>query len=1325
MRYHCRGLLVGFLLLVGIAGLSVVATGSVAAQQVDVAASDLNGSGTQEDPYVITNASELQAMNDEVDAHYELGNDIDASNTTQWNSGNGFDPIGGSKFNFQDPDPFTGSLDGNGYTITNLTVNRSTEEGVGLIGQTGSGAAVSDITLRNNTVNGSDLTGGLIARNDGGSVWNVTVTGNVTGSNRVGGLVGDNDGSPATILNVTVTGTVTGSDKVGGLVGQSAGINMLIKDVRMTGTVNGDDQTGGLVGENNNPIQNATVTGDVAGRDLVGGLVGKSGTLTGSNYAEIVNATATGNVTASGSFPTAGGLVGENYGPIRTAKATGNVIGGDDVGGLIGINDNDAEVQNAMATGNVSGGSELGGLIGDNAFGGSIRDTTATGTVTGVSEVGGLVGVNSELIQNATATGAVDGSNREAGGLVGTNYGPIQNVTATGNVTGSADRAGGLVGSNFDADGEIRNATATGSVNGSDYIGGLVGSNSDDASIRRTKATGSVTGSNNVSALAGANLDDASIKDSFAVGPVSVTGGSNIGGLVAVQPSQGSIQDSYWDEQTTGQATSAGTNATGLSTAEMTGQAAETNMSGLDFDAVWQDPPDDYPVLRSQTSEEDDDGSGGNDDGSDVSLAGDGTESDPYVITNASELQAMEDDLEAYYELGNDIDASNTSQWNNGKGFDQIGGNSVESSTPDPFNGSLDGNGYTVTKLTINRSNEDTVGLIGQSDSGAVVSNISIKNVTVSGSDDVGGLAGDNRGTIQNVRVTGSVTGLDGVGGIVGTNPFGGQIKNATAAVTITSTSGSFGSAGGLVGSNDGPIQNVRATGNVTGSVDQAGGLVGRNSGDDAEIRNATATGDVSGDNELGGLVGANINGEIQNATATGTVTGSNLVGGLVGENDEASIRNATAAGDVSGSDYVGGLAGANIDDSSIRNTKATGSVTGSNNVSGLVGVNGLARLNLDTSSIEDSFAVGSVSITGGSNVGGLVAVQPSSVASIDDAYWDKQTTGQATSEGGVLVVDLSTAEMTGQAAEANMSGLDFDSVWQTQPDGYPVLRLQSSNIDNDSGDGITAKFTFTPSDPLTNEEVTFNAGPSTASAGIDSYQWDFDGDGTVDATGRVVNHSYINNATYNVVLNVTDTNGNSSTATSNVSVTEESCFIATAAYGTPYAEEIDILRDYRDGVLREHTAGDVLVETYYTLSPPVADTIRGTSEGRMVVREFFVDPLVQTVSLGYSADGWVLLAGLVGAVSIGVVARNRGEPISKLPKPLLAKLTSAGVIGVTIAIVTQGTAVFVGVTYSTVGGVALTWAAVILGLAGCAVIAIGVTSYPLIRISSGFRFKG
>jgi hypothetical protein len=80
-------------------------------------------------------------------------------------------------------------------------------------------------------------------------------------------------------------------------------------------------------------------------------------------------------------------------------------------------------------------------------------------------------------------------------------------------------------------------------------------------------------------------------------------------------------------------------------------------------------------------------------------------------------------------------------------------------------------------------------------------------------------------------------------------------------------------------------------------------------------------------------------------------------------------------------------------------------------------------------------------------------------------------------------------------------------------------------------------------------------------------------------------------------------------------------CFIATAAYGTPTAEQIDVLREFRDVVLLKSTVGSRFVAVYYRLSPPVADFIAGNEVVRTLVRELLVDPIVWLVEA--TGDMW------------------------------------------------------------------------------------------------------
>ncbi|MFP3898149.1 MAG: InlB B-repeat-containing protein [Dehalococcoidia bacterium] len=80
-------------------------------------------------------------------------------------------------------------------------------------------------------------------------------------------------------------------------------------------------------------------------------------------------------------------------------------------------------------------------------------------------------------------------------------------------------------------------------------------------------------------------------------------------------------------------------------------------------------------------------------------------------------------------------------------------------------------------------------------------------------------------------------------------------------------------------------------------------------------------------------------------------------------------------------------------------------------------------------------------------------------------------------------------------------------------------------------------------------------------------------------------------------------------------------CFIATAAYGTPAAQQIDVLREFRDAVLMQSRLGSWLVALYYRTSPPIAEVIAGSGFVRSLVREVLIDPIVWTVEV--TGDLW------------------------------------------------------------------------------------------------------
>ena len=123
------------------------------------------------------------------------------------------------------------------------------------------------------------------------------------------------------------------------------------------------------------------------------------------------------------------------------------------------------------------------------------------------------------------------------------------------------------------------------------------------------------------------------------------------------------------------------------------------------------------------------------------------------TITTAAELQNMNLDLAGDYVLGNDIDASSIPN------FDPVGDNVTR------FTGSFDGQGHTITGLTINRPGEDYVGLFGFIDFSATIQNVHLADTNVTGNDNVGSILGYNLGNISYCTNTGSVTGNDRVGG--------------------------------------------------------------------------------------------------------------------------------------------------------------------------------------------------------------------------------------------------------------------------------------------------------------------------------------------------------------------------------------------------------------------------------------------------------------------------------------------------------------------------------------------------------------------------------
>ena len=247
----------------------------------------------------IVNAHELQLMAMDLTKSYTLGANINMSELTNasgmWNTAMGFVPIGDSTTKF------TGTFNGQNYTITNLTINRPSTNYVGLFGYIGSGSTVSNVGLVGGSVSGQDFVGELAGYNYG-TVNKTSSTGSVSSRFEVGGLIGWNSG---TVSNSYATGSARGIDDIGGLAGGNFGT---VSTSYATGSVNGSYYIGGLLGCNFGTVSNSYATGSASGSYNVGGLIG-------GNFATIAitNTYATGLVNNGVAGTNVGGLVGGNF----------------------------------------------------------------------------------------------------------------------------------------------------------------------------------------------------------------------------------------------------------------------------------------------------------------------------------------------------------------------------------------------------------------------------------------------------------------------------------------------------------------------------------------------------------------------------------------------------------------------------------------------------------------------------------------------------------------------------------------------------------------------------------------------------------------------------------------------------------------------------------------------------------------------------------------------------------------------------------------------------------------------------------------------------
>ena len=250
----------------------------------------------------------------------------------------GFQPIGGcgsdgicgnrsetSKDESLDDMGFTGSLNGNGYTISNLIVNMNISRGdsiAGLIGKADDGALVQNIKIENANISSTS------SNNDFYSY--------------AGALVGFNDGVLRKSSSIGIVSSSASRSFSGGLIGRNEDNGDIIDSysdasISSYGSVS-YSYAGGLTGENKGTIRNSYFTGNIACL----GVSSFSGGLVGRNSGIIANTYSSGNISNFGNTSTGtGGLVGYNFtGNIINSYSTSSIHSSflPNKGGLVGIN---------------------------------------------------------------------------------------------------------------------------------------------------------------------------------------------------------------------------------------------------------------------------------------------------------------------------------------------------------------------------------------------------------------------------------------------------------------------------------------------------------------------------------------------------------------------------------------------------------------------------------------------------------------------------------------------------------------------------------------------------------------------------------------------------------------------------------------------------------------------------------------------------------------------------------------------------------------------------------------------------------------------------
>ncbi|MFA5603341.1 MAG: prepilin-type N-terminal cleavage/methylation domain-containing protein [Bacilli bacterium] len=462
----------------------------------------LNGSGTAEDPYIISNYEDLKQVSLKLSSHYKLINDIDMTDNLHY--------MIGSFVNH-----FKGNINGNFKTIKNITINSPYASYLGFSGYNKDGR-IRDLNIKNIIVNGSNYTGGIAGLHSG-HFTEINVTGNITGNNYVGLMTGYADYG-STGRSIIVEGNVVGNDLVGGIVGYNY-YSTNLRAINMGGTVVG---TGTNVGRNMgrnylseyfSTLASASIT--VNGKTVVSSTPNNIHGVSFNNIDDLNNLYLAEYVfdTYIGGDNDGDGYYWDinNYGKLVQKNTTTDplifTLSGSGTAAdpyLIGSYEELKQASLKLSAhyklvNDIDMTNKLHYMIGSFAnhfkgnFDGNFKTIKNLSISSPYTSYLGFVGYNKDgrikglNLEKVNITGA-----NYLGSIVGFNDGHLNDINVTGKVIGN--NYVGLMTGYTDYGTTLRNIIVEGNVSGNDYVGGLIGYNYYSTNLKAINKGGSIVG---------------------------------------------------------------------------------------------------------------------------------------------------------------------------------------------------------------------------------------------------------------------------------------------------------------------------------------------------------------------------------------------------------------------------------------------------------------------------------------------------------------------------------------------------------------------------------------------------------------------------------------------------------------------------------------------------------------------------------------------------------------------------------------------------------------------------------------------------------------